>query len=119
MDKLTKKRQRLEKRKRRVFHSIKPKSKRYRLVLVRSNRYLSAQIINDTTSQTLCSASTVEKSFSGNTKNKEAASKLGNILASRAKEKKLEKVYFDRRGRLYHGCLVAFAETARKEGMVF
>ncbi len=120
MDRLEKKRRCAAHRQKRVAYAIQPKEPRPRLVFVRSNRYFTAQIIDDQVKQTLCSASTNEKSFgSKSTKNKQAAQQLGELLAQRAKEKGLSKVVLDRRGRLYHGCIVEFSETARKQGLVF
>ncbi len=113
-------RMRMERRKKRVFYAIKAKRPRPRLAFVRSNRYFSAQVIDDREGQTLCAASTSEKSFqSEKKKNKEAARQLGEIIASRAKEKGIAQVVLDRRGNLYHGCIAEFSEAARKAGLIF
>lgn len=112
--------QRSTRRKRRIFYATRPKTARMRMTFVRTNRYFSVQIIDDIQKQTLCSASTNEKDFSSaSTKNKVAARKLGELIAQRAKAKKIEKVYLDRRGHLYHGCLAEFSTAARENGLQF
>ena len=90
-----------------------------RLCVFRSNKYIYAQIIDDVIGHTLVSASTLEKSISGNLKkafNLEAASFLGGEIARRALEKNIETVVFDRAGFAYHGKVKAFAEAAREAG---
>jgi large subunit ribosomal protein L18 len=117
MDRLLEKRTRLAKRIARVRFSIKSKVLRPRLVLNRSNKCMTCQIIDDSKSVTLCHASTLEKSFSGNKKNKEAAMALGKIIAERAKSAGIKTVVFDRRGRLYHGRVKIFSDAAREGGL--
>jgi large subunit ribosomal protein L18 len=106
-----------------VKFSLQSDGERKRLLLRKTNRYLIAQIVDDETGRTLCQATTFEKSFAsevkGSAKNREAARKLGEIIASRAKEKGITKVYFDRRGRLYHGKVAEFADRAREAGLEF
>lgn len=119
MDRLAEKRQRLERRVRKVRLTIKPRSARARMVFNQSNRFLSVQIVDDAKGVTVCAASTGEKDFQGAKHNKEAAKKLGEIIAKRAKEKGVSKVVLDRRGRLYHGRIAAFAEAAREKGLEF
>ena len=109
-----------DRRKKRGFYAIRPKSPRARLAFIRSNSYLHTQLIDDENRQTLCSASTSEKSFgSKKAKNKEAARKLGELIATRAAEKGVKKVVLDRRGRLYHGCIAEFSNSARSQGLEF
>ena len=119
MNRLQRKRATLGKRIERVRHKIKARYARHRLVLVRSNKYLAAQIIDDATGTTICSASTFEKAFGPGGKNKEDAAKLGKILAERATTKGVTKIVFDRRGRLYHGRIASFADAAREGGLEF
>ena len=120
MNRFDKHKESLRRRKLRVFNSIRSKTSRPRLVIVKSNQYISSQIIDDGNAKTLCSASTNEKTFkSKSLKNKEAAKSLGEIIATRAIEKGLKKVVLDRRGRLYHGCLVEFSNAARAKGLEF
>ena len=95
---------------------------RARLSVFRSNKHMYAQIIDDTTGQTLVSASTVENGLFGAGKyagNKEAAAKVGQTLAERAKEKGIELVAFDRGAYRYHGRIAALAEAAREGGLQF
>lgn len=108
---------------RRVKFALRSDGERKRLLLKKTNRYLMAQIVDDATGRTLCQASTFEKSFAaevkGSAKNREAARKLGEVIAARAKEKGITKVLFDRRGRLYHGKVADFADKAREAGLEF
>ncbi len=119
MDRLGIKRARLGRRIERVRYGIRSRNMRPRLVFHRSNRYLSAQVIDDASGRTLCSATTSGKSFSANRKNKEAAAKLGAMMAERALAKGIKSVVLDRRGRLYHGRVSAFADAAREKGLEF
>ena len=90
-----------------------------RLNVFRSNANIYAQIIDDVNGVTLVSANTLEKDFEGATGNVEAATKVGLILAERAKAKGIEDVVFDRGGYLYHGRVAALAEGAREGGLNF
>ena len=91
---------------------------RYRITVCKSLNNLSAQIIDDNKRKTLVSASSIEKELKKNKTKKIDKSKLiGEILAKRAKEKKIEKVYFDRGEYKYHGRIKVFADTLRKNGM--
>jgi large subunit ribosomal protein L18 len=97
-------------------------SEKPRLAVHRSLKNICAQIIDDTKNATLFSLSTTDKeikqkiSYAGNIK---AAGLFGEIFASKTKEKGITKVVFDRAGYLYHGRIKAFAEAARKGGLVF
>ena len=90
-----------------------------RLAVYRSNANISAQIIDDVAGTTLVSASTLEKTFEGNGSNKEAAAKIGEIIAERALAKGITAVVFDRGGYIYHGRVSELAEGARKGGLMF
>ena len=91
-----------------------------RLCVFRSNKEISAQIIDDEKRVTLVSASSLEKDLKiKNGSNKEAATKVGAEIAKRAKSKKIKKVVFDRGGYLYHGRVAALAEAARENGLEF
>ena len=94
---------------------------RYRLSISRSTKNISAQIIDDKKNITLLSASSVEKDIrSGSKVNKSELSKIvAEKLAKKAQEKKITKIYFDRGIYKYHGRVKIFAETLRKNGMVF
>jgi len=93
-------------------------SERPRLSVFRSLKHLSAQIIDDSTGQTLAAASTLEKDQKGHA-NKDGAKKVGATLAERAKAKGITKVVFDRGGFRYHGCVASLAEGAREGGLEF
>ena len=112
------------KRKRfRVSNKVKKvaSNDRYRLSISRSSKNIFAQIIDDTKKITLISASSVEKDIRSVEKlNKTELSKVvAEKLAKKAQEKKITKIYFDRGIYRYHGRVKAFAETLRKNGMVF
>ena len=90
-----------------------------RLNVFRSNANIYAQIIDDVNGVTLAAANTLEKEFEGATGNAEAAKKVGQVVAERAKAKGIEKVVFDRGGYIYHGRVAALAEGAREAGLKF
>ncbi len=90
-----------------------------RLNVFRSAKHIYAQIIDDVAGVTLASASTVEKDFTGNGGNKEAARIVGKNLAQKAKAKGIEQVVFDRGGYIYHGRVKELAEGAREGGLKF
>lgn len=91
-----------------------------RLNVYRSNSNIFAQIIDDEASKTLVSASSIDKELKlENGGNIEAAAKVGELLAKRAKKAKISKVVFDRGGYLYHGRVEALANAARENGLEF
>jgi len=94
---------------------------RFRLSISRSSKNISAQIIDDSKSITILSASSVEKDIkSGNKVNKTELSKIvAERLAKKAIEKKITRIFFDRGIYKYHGRVKIFAETLRKNGMEF
>ncbi|MAD51743.1 MAG: 50S ribosomal protein L18 [Candidatus Marinimicrobia bacterium] len=98
-------------------------SDRFRLVVTRSLKNISAQIVDDSQGITLASASSMDKNLQ--TALKKAGSKVeqgkmvGEELATRAKAKNIEKVIFDRNGFPYHGRVKALADGAREGGLVF
>ena len=95
-------------------------SNRYRVSISKSLNNLSAQIIDDKQKKTLVSASSIEKEVKiKKVKKIEKSSLIGEILAKRAKEKNIDKVYFDRGAYKYHGRVKMFAETLRKNGLKF
>ncbi|MDP2941018.1 MAG: 50S ribosomal protein L18 [Candidatus Omnitrophota bacterium] len=93
-----------------------------RLVVRRSLKHFSAQIVDDTENSTLLSLATYDKaikakfSSAGNVK---SAQEFGNIFSAKAREKGITKIIFDRAGYLYHGRIKAFAEALRKGGLQF
>ncbi len=91
-----------------------------RLNVFRSNSNIFAQIIDDEKGITLVSASSIDKELKlENGGNKEAATKVGELIAKRAKKANISKVVFDRGGYLYHGRVEALAEAARENGLEF
>lgn len=107
------------KRHKRVRSKISGTPERPRLNVFRSETNIYAQIIDDTKGVTLVSASSLEKSFEGKGGNIEAAKKVGQIVAERAKAAGIDAVVFDRGGYLYHGRVKALAEGAREGGLQF
>ena len=93
---------------------------RYRISVFKSLKNISAQIIDDKEKKTLVSASSIEKEIKSNKKKKsETSVLLGEILAKRAAEKKIIKVYFDRGSYKFHGRVKMFADSLRKNGLEF
>jgi len=107
------------KRHARVRKTVSGTPERPRLCVFRSLKNLSAQIIDDKSATTLVSASTLDKEFEGYGGNKEAAKKLGEIMAKKAIDSGITTVVFDRGGYLYHGRVHEFAEGAREGGLKF
>ena len=103
----------------RVRGKISGTPERPRLNVFRSNANIYAQIIDDVNGVTLVSANTLEKEFEGATGNKEAARKVGKLVAERAKAKGIDTVVFDRGGYIYHGRVAELAEGAREGGLEF
>lgn len=104
----------------RIREKISGSSNIPRLGVFRSNSNIFAQIIDDEKAVTLVSASSIDKELKlENGSNAEAASKVGELLAKRAKKAKITKVTFDRGGYLYHGRVKALAEAARANGLEF
>jgi large subunit ribosomal protein L18 len=98
-------------------------SERPRLVVYRSLKYVYGQIVDDSKEKTLLSASNLSKDIKedvSKAKSKIESSKLvGEYIAKIAKDKKINKVVFDRNGYKYHGRIKAFAEGARQAGLDF
>lgn len=92
----------------------------HRLCVHRTPRHIYAQVIAPTGDQVLASAATVEKDLRGGaTGNIEAASKVGKLIAERAKKAGIARVAFDRSGFRYHGRVKALADAARENGLEF
>ena len=111
-----------QRKKFRIKNKLKKVSKkdRYRLSVSRSSKNISAQIIDDINKTTLVSASSIDKIIKSQKKTKkEQSTVVAELLAKKAQEKKITKVYFDRGIYKYHGRIKIFAETLRKNGMEF
>ncbi|HET6534236.1 MAG TPA: 50S ribosomal protein L18 [Actinoplanes sp.] len=104
----------------RVRKNVRGTAERPRLVVTRSSRHISAQIIDDLKGHTLVSASTLDASLRGAEGDKSAlAGKVGALLAERAKAAGVSKVVFDRGGNKYAGRIAALADAAREAGLEF
>jgi len=104
----------------RVRKNVRGTAERPRLVVTRSARHISAQIIDDLKGHTLVSASTLDASLRGTEGDKSAlAGKVGALLAERAKSAGVSKVVFDRGGNKYAGRIAALADAAREAGLEF
>ena len=108
-----------KRRHKRVRAKISGTQERPRLNVFRSEKHIYAQIIDDTAGNTICSAASVEKDFEGSGGNKDAARKVGALVAERAKAKGITTVVFDRGGYIYHGRVKELAEAAREGGLTF
>ena len=101
-----------------LYHQERP-----RLVVNRSNKHISAQIIDDHKGETLVSASSNDKAMTqeiAKAKSKtDASAKIGTAIAEKAIKNKIKKVVFDRNGCPYHGRIKAVADAAREAGLEF
>ena len=95
-------------------------AERPRLVVTRSSRHIFVQVVDDLVGKTLASASTMETDLRGLEGDKSAkATRVGELVAERAKAQGVESVVFDRAGNKYHGRIAALADGARSGGLVF
>ena len=115
-----------KKRKERIRKSIRKKisgtSERPRMIIIRSNKYLYAQVYDDLNGKVLASSSTIEKEIKSKLKSfkdKEAAKLMGKIMAERLKKIKVKSVIFDRNVYAYAGRVKVFVESARENGIIF
>lgn len=102
----------------RIRKHLKGTAERPRLAVYRSGRHMYAQVIDDVSGRTLASASSLELKLD-NGANVEAAQRVGQAVAERAKSAGVELVVYDRGGNLYHGRVAALAEAAREAGLSF
>ena len=111
-----------ERRKLRIRKRVNGTTERPRLTVFRSAKHIYAQVIDDTTGNTLAHASTLSKDLKGSLDedNKTAAAKkVGTLIATLCKSKQIGKVVFDRNGYMYHGRVSALAQAAREAGLEF
>lgn len=109
-------------RRRRVRRKVFGTPQRPRLSVFRSLKNISAQLIDDISGQTLCSAGTNTKSLAGASKNGgncDAAQAVGRLLGERARMQGIRQVAFDRNRYRYHGRVKSLADAARKTGLEF
>ncbi len=106
----------------RIRKTVRGTADRPRVHVFKSNKYVYTQAINDDNGTVLAAASTVEKEFravSKNTKNLASCEKLGELMARRLRERKIESIVFDRGVYPYHGRIKALADALRKGGLTF
>ena len=106
----------------RIRKKLSGSPQRPRLAVFRSQSHIYAQVIDDDAGRTLCAASSLDKELKTDFKrgsNLAAAKAVGQLIASRAKEKGIEAVVFDRGGFQYHGRIKALADAAREAGLKF
>src|SRR4051794_32881074 len=104
----------------RVRKKVHGTTSRPRLVVTRSTRHISVQVVDDTTHRTLVAASTLDETVRGSDGDKKArAAAVGKLVAERAKAAGIDAVVFDRAGNRYHGRIAALAEAAREGGLTF
>ncbi len=111
-----------KRRHRRVRKNIIGTPYKPRLSVYKSNKHIYAQLIDDINEETIASASTLKSEIRDsvdNTSNKEAAEKVGKMIAEKAKKKKIEEVVFDKGGFKYHGRVASLADAARDNGLKF
>ena len=95
-------------------------AERPRLVVTKSSKHISVQVVDDLVGKTLASASTMEADLRGFDGDKSAkAKKVGELVAERARTAGIEGVVFDRAGNKYHGRVAALADGAREGGLAF
>lgn len=114
-----KRRQSRIRRHNRVRKSVRGTAARPRLAVHRSNRHISAQLIDDGAGVTLATASTLEADLRKSGNNIDAASGVGKLIGERAIASGIDTVVFDRGGYLYHGRVAAVADAAREAGLKF
>ena len=119
MDKLKRKINQRLNRKIHIRKKVFGTAERPRLCVFKSNMRLYLQVIDDASGRTLVSASLLEKEFKNLRPTMESATKLGAVLGSRLKEKKIQKIVFDRSGYKYHGVVKAIADAVRGAGIEF
>jgi large subunit ribosomal protein L18 len=104
---------------RRIRKKISGTSERPRLAVHFSNQNVYAQLIDDQSGRTLAAASTLDKEVGAKGASVESATKVGQTVAKRAKDAKIETVVFDRGGFQFHGKVKALADAAREAGLNF
>ena len=103
----------------RVRKKVSGTEARPRLVVTRSSRHITAQVVDDLRGHTLASASTLELRTNGEGDKSARARQVGALVAQRAKEAGVGAVVFDRGGNKYHGRIAALADGARENGLEF
>ncbi|MDC0707291.1 50S ribosomal protein L18 [Stigmatella sp. ncwal1] len=109
------------KRKNRIRKKLSGSSERPRLTVYKSLKHIYAQVVDDSTGKTLAYASSLSKELKGQDEGdkKEAAKRVGKLIAEKCKVANVEAVVFDRNGFPYHGRIAAVADAAREAGLKF
>lgn len=120
---MSKSKELFKRRRRRNRTAVKKRNRgRFRLSVFRSSRHIYAQLIDDNEGHTLVAASSLEKQLREGLKtgaDKEAAAKVGSLIAERARSTGIDSVVFDRGGYRFHGRVKALADAAREAGLNF
>jgi len=114
--------ERRERKHDRVRKKVAGTPERPRLTVYRSSKHIYAQVVDDIKGNTLAAASSLSTELDGQFKtgaHKKAARAVGKLIAQKAKEKKIDKVVFDRGGYVYHGRIKELADGAREGGLKF
>jgi large subunit ribosomal protein L18 len=122
MEKALERREARERIHKRIRRKVTGTAARPRLCVTRSLKYISVQLIDDEAGATIAAASSREGDVKGKAKsaaNKASAAKVGALIASRAQQKGISSIVFDRGGHLYHGNVKALADAAREKGLKF
>ena len=107
---------------RRVRSKVRGSTQRPRLCVFKSGKHIYAQVIDDKTGRTVAHASSLDQAFKNGGKggaNRSTATRVGKLVAERAKAKGIARVVFDRGGYIYHGKVKALADAAREGGLEF
>jgi large subunit ribosomal protein L18 len=116
----TVRRQAIARRHARLRKKVNGSEERPRLVVKRSSRHIHVQLVNDLTGRTIAAASSLEADVRALDGDKRArATRVGELVADRAKSAGVTRVVFDRGGRNYHGRIAALADAAREAGLEF
>ena len=110
-----------QKRRWRIRRKISGTAARPRLAVHLSNKHIYGQVIDDESGKSIVYVSSLAKDLKADNlkANVESAKKIGKLVAEKAKQADVESVVFDRSGRIYHGCVKAFADAAREGGLQF
>ena len=115
--------QQTQKRHKRLRRNLSGTAQRPSLAVFRSNNHIYAQVIDDVSQSTICTASTIDKdlrtTLKANGSSCDASTAVGELVAQRALNKGIKEVIFDRGGNIYHGRVKALAEAAREAGLKF
>ena len=119
MERLEQKKIRRVRRKKHIRKLVSGDGARPRMTVYKSGRYIYVQVIDDLKEQTLVAASNIEGQLRKIKPTVAGAEELGKVVAERLKEKKIDRVVFDRNGYAYHGIVKSIADGARKAGIQF